>query len=55
MSSVRTSLSYLYGQEIVSNTRDATVMGSLFNIIDALTMVLMSLYFRFVSKYWVPF
>ena len=51
ISNVRGSLSYLYGQEII-HSRDSVLFGSLFNIVDALTMTLMTLYFKYISKNW---
>ncbi len=52
ISNIRASLSYLYGQEI-SPKNKASFVGCVYNIIDALTMCWMSLYFRFISKDWI--
>lgn len=52
VSNVRGSLAYLYGQETV-HRRDTSMFGSLFNIIDALTMTLLCIYFKYISKHWI--
>ncbi len=52
ISNIRASLSYLYGQEITPR-ENASFVGSVYNIFDALTMCWMSLYFRYISKDWL--
>jgi MFS family permease len=52
VSNVRGSLAYLYGQETV-HQKDTNLYGSLFNIVDALTMTLLCLYFKYISKHWI--
>jgi MFS family permease len=51
VSNVRGSLSFLYGQEIVKR-KDTSIYGSIYNIVDALTLTLFALYFRFLTKHW---
>ena len=52
VSNVRASLSFLYGQEII-HRRDSSLFGSLYNIVDAMTMILFTLYFRYITKHWI--
>jgi MFS family permease len=52
ISNMRSSLAYLYGQEMTLKSH-ASFVGSIYNIVDALTMCWMSFYFKYVSKEWV--
>ena len=52
VSNLRSSSAYLYGQECTAQ-RDHTLVGSLFNIVDACTMIFMALGFKYVTKDWL--
>ena len=47
----RLNLGFIYGQEIVVG-KHANVIGSINNVIDGCTMIIASLYFKYISKNW---
>lgn len=51
-SCLRLNLGFIYGQEIV-NSKHANVIGSLNNVIDGFTMIVASIYFKYISKEWM--
>lgn len=48
----RLSLGYIYGMEIISETR-SNISGSLFNLFDATTVIFSSMFLLYVSQSWV--
>lgn len=51
VSNSRSSLSYLYGQEIV-HRNDTSIYGSVIMMVDAMTMGFFALIFRYLTKHW---
>jgi len=51
-SNIRVNIGFIYGQEII-NSKHINVIGSLYNMIDGLTMIGASLYFKYLSKNWL--
>ena len=52
LTSFRVSISYLYGQEIVKASH-SNFIGSLYNIFDSLSMIIASLYYKFISNNYI--
>ena len=48
----RLSLAFIYGQEIVEETKQA-IAGSLFNLFDAQVLIISSVFYMCLSKQWV--
>jgi MFS family permease len=48
----RLNLGFIYGQEIVKS-KHGNVVGSMNNVIDGCTMIITSIYFKFISNEWV--
>lgn len=47
----RVSIAYLYGQEITPQKYSNTV-GSIYNVFDSMTMIIASVYYKYISKYY---
>lgn len=54
MSNLRVNISFIYGQEIVKEDLMKYV-GTAFNFVDSFTMVVAAIYFKWISKDWIPF
>lgn len=48
----RLSLGYIYGQEIISETK-SNIAGSIFNLFDATTVIFSSMFVLYISQSWV--
>lgn len=51
----KVQVAFVYMTEFIAKQRHRTYVGTAVLFADAATMILVSLYFRFVSKYWLPF
>ena len=49
---MRLNISYIYGSEVIKTTH-ATVIGSFYNVFDGCTMIISSIYFKYISKEWI--
>ncbi|CDW80967.1 organic cation [Stylonychia lemnae] len=52
LTSFRVGISYLYGQEIV-RAKHSNMIGSLYNIFDSITMIMASLYYKYISDDYI--
>jgi MFS family permease len=49
----RLNISFIYGMEIIQFSKK-NIIGSLYNFFDALTMIAVAFYFKYISKDWFP-
>ena len=51
LSPIRLNLSFIYGSEVFKE-KHASIMGSICLCLDSFTMIIVSFYFKYVSKEW---
>lgn len=54
LSNIRVNVSFIYGQEIVKESL-TKIVGTLYNMFDASTMIFGALFFKYLSSQALPF
>ena len=53
LTSVRITISYVYMSEFITQKHQSTV-GTIWQVVDSLVFLIITVYFDKVSKYWMP-